>query len=134
AHTRANWVVGQAMRTQLQELAALELGGAPSSYQVSGGRVFGPGGSLSFAQAAERAIARGGKFDGHVVPEDINDMTKESAAALAGQGLVAAAKDSLPHTARTYSFVVTFVEVELDVETGVYKIIDVTSVADCGTV
>jgi CO/xanthine dehydrogenase Mo-binding subunit len=61
-------------------------------------------------------------------------MTKQSVEALAGAGLVAAAKDNLPHTARTYSFVISFVEVEVDVETGAYDIIDVTSVADCGTV
>ncbi|MEX2581666.1 MAG: xanthine dehydrogenase family protein molybdopterin-binding subunit [Gemmatimonadota bacterium] len=134
AHTRANWVVGEYAKSLLQELASLELGGSPGSYTVSGGRVSGPGGSLTFAQAAERAIARGGKFDGHEVPEDINDMTKTSVAALAGQGLVAAAKDNLPHTARTYSFVVSMVEVDLDVETGAYDILNVTSVADCGTV
>ncbi|MQA90008.1 MAG: molybdopterin-dependent oxidoreductase [Gemmatimonas sp.] len=134
AHTRANWVVGEFAKTLLQELAALELGGSSSAYQVSGGRVFGPGGSLTFAQAAERAIARGGKFDGHELPEDINDMTRTSATALAGQGLVAAAKDNLPHTARTYSFVVSMIELDLDLETGMHEILNVTSVADCGTV
>jgi CO/xanthine dehydrogenase Mo-binding subunit len=137
AHTRANYVVGQAMRELLQELAALELGGSPSSYDVGNGRVFprgNPSGGLSFAQAAERAIARGGKFSGGEYPDDLNAMTKQSVEALAGAGLVAAAKDNLPHTARTYSFVISFVEVEVDVETGAYDIIDVTSVADCGTV
>lgn len=134
AHTRANWVVGEAMRQTLQELAALELGGSPSAYRVSGGRITGPGGTLTFAQAAERAIARGGKFDGHELPEDINEMTRNSATALAGQGVVVAAKDNLPHTARTYSFVISMVEVDLDVETGAYDILNVTSVADCGTV
>jgi CO/xanthine dehydrogenase Mo-binding subunit len=137
AHTRANWVAGQAMKETLQELAALELGGSPSDYDVGNGRVYrrgAPGSGLSFAQAAQRAIARGGKFDGHEVPEDINDMTKASVAALAGQGLVVAAKDTLPHTKRTYTFVVTMVEVDVDVETGMYEILDVTTVADCGTV
>jgi CO/xanthine dehydrogenase Mo-binding subunit len=134
AHTRANWVVGEAMRETLKELAALELGGSPASYTVSRSRISGPGGTLTFAQAAERAIARGGKFDGHEFPEDINDMTKASVAGLAGQGVVVAAKDNLPHTARTYSFVASFVEVELDVETGVYDIVDVVTVADVGTV
>lgn len=134
AHTRANWVVGQAMKAQIQELASLELGGSPGSYTVSNGRVSGPGGSLSFAQVAERAMRRGGKFDGSEVPEDINDMTKESVAALQGSGMVCAAKDNLPHTARTYSFVVSFMEVEVDTETGMYDILDITTVADCGTV
>src|SRR5690606_35059722 len=39
AHTRANYVVGQAMRQLLTELAALELGGSAGDYDVSGGRV-----------------------------------------------------------------------------------------------
>jgi CO/xanthine dehydrogenase Mo-binding subunit len=137
AHTRANWVVGQAMKQTLQELAALELGGSPNDYEVGNGRVYrrgAPGSGLSFAQAAERAIARGGKFDGHEFPEDINDMTKASVTALAGQGVVVAAKDNLPHTKRTYTFVVTMLEVDVDVETGMYDILDVTTVADCGTV
>src|SRR5690606_21370079 len=137
AHTRANHAVGEAMKALLQELAALELGGSPSNYTVGGGRVYrtgSPGTGLTFAQAAERAIARGGKFSGEELPEDINEMTRQSATALAGQGLVAAAKDNYPHTARTYSFVATFLEVDVDVETGEHTILDVTSVADCGTV
>jgi CO/xanthine dehydrogenase Mo-binding subunit len=137
AHTRANHAVGEAMRGLLQELAALELGGSPSNYTVGGGRVYrtgAPGSGLTFAQAAERAIARGGKFSGGELPEDINEMTRNSATALAGQGLIAAAKDNYPHTARTYSFVATFLEVDVDLETGESTILDVTSVADCGTV
>jgi len=137
AHTRANWVVGQAMKTLLQELAALELGGSPSSYVVGGGRVYrqgAPGTGLSYAQAAERAIARGGKFSGQELPSDLNEMTVNSATALAGQGLIAAAKDTLPHTARTYSTVVTFIELDLDIETGQHEILNITSIADVGTV
>lgn len=137
AHTRANYVVGMAAREVIRELAALELGGSPGDYEVGGGRVYrrgSPGSGLDFAQLAQRAVARGGKFDGHEFPDDINDMTKESVRALAGQGLVVAAKDNLPHTARTYSFVVAFLEADVDVETGQLDILDVTAVADCGTV
>lgn len=137
AHTRANHAVGVAMYGLLQELAALELGGSPTSYAVGGNRVYrigSPGTGLTFAQAAERAIARGGKFSGEVLPDDINEMTRNSATGLAGQGLVAAAKDNYPHTARTYSFVATFAEVEVDIETGVHEVIEMTTVADCGTV
>lgn len=137
AHTRANHAVGEAMYALLQELAALELGGSPSDYVVDGTRVYrrgSPGTGLSFAQAAERAIARGGKFSGEVLPDDINAMTRNSATALAGQGLIAAAKDNYPHTARTYSFVASFMEVDVDLETGEHTILDVVSVADCGTV
>ena len=59
-------------------------------------RVLGPGGSMTFAQAAQKAIELGGKFDGHELPEDINAFTKTSAKALAGQGLMAVAKDNYP--------------------------------------
>ena len=77
-----------------------------------------PGRGLSYAQAAQRAIALGGKFDGHEAPEDVNPMTKASAAALAGLGLMGVAKDTHPRDGDTYSFVIGFAEVEVDVETG----------------
>ena len=60
----------------------------PDAYRVGGDGVAGPGGSLTWAQAAERAIKRGGKFDGHELPADINAMTKASGPALAGLGLM----------------------------------------------
>ena len=90
AHTRANLAAAQDLKKKLQEIAALELGGRPESYTVSNGRV----GRLTFAQAAEAAIKRGGKFDGHQAPADINGMTKASVAALAGQGLIGVARDN----------------------------------------
>jgi len=137
AHSRANYALGEAVRAKLQELAALELGGSPQDYEVAGERVFrhsSPGTGLTLAQAAERAIARGGSFDGHELPDDIDEMTRASAAGLAGQGLVVAAHDNRPREGTTRSFVATFMEVDLDVETGQIDILDVTSVADCGTV
>jgi CO/xanthine dehydrogenase Mo-binding subunit len=119
---------------KLKELAALERGGRPESYTVANGRVSGPGGAMTFAQAAEAAIKRGGKFDGHELPENINAITKTSAASLVGQGLMAVARDSYPRNGATYSFVVGLVEVEVDVETGQYRILDALAVADVGTV
>jgi CO/xanthine dehydrogenase Mo-binding subunit len=137
AHTRANHVLGLAVKERLQEIAAMDLGGSPGDYEVSGERVYrrgSPGTGLTFARAAERAIQLGGRFDGHEPPEEINDMTAESVRGLAGQGLVVAARDTLPHTARTFSWLVTFVELDLDVETGMVEFLEITSVADCGTV
>jgi CO/xanthine dehydrogenase Mo-binding subunit len=134
AHTRANHAAAMDGIRKLQELAALERGGNPDSYKVAGGRVSGPGGSLTFAQAAEAAIKRGGKFDGHELPENINAITKASAAMLAGQGLMAVARDSYPRQGSTYSFVVGFMEVDVDVETGHYDIVDFLAVADVGVV
>ena len=72
--------------------------------------------------AAGRAESRsrlGGKYDGHEMPEDINAFTKTSAKALAGQGLMAVAKDAYPRDGQSQSYVVGFAEVEVDTETGV---------------
>ncbi|HXG89878.1 MAG TPA: xanthine dehydrogenase family protein molybdopterin-binding subunit [Vicinamibacterales bacterium] len=134
AHTRANYAAAMAGKKTLQELAAAEMGGNADAYRVGGSGVSGPGGSLTWAQAAERAIARGGKFDGHEVPADLNAMTKASAAALAGLGVMGVARDGYPRDGQTYGFVAGFAEVEVDVETGVYRVVDYVGVADVGTV
>jgi CO/xanthine dehydrogenase Mo-binding subunit len=134
AHTRANFAVGTAGKRLAQELAAAELGGNPDGYRVGGKGVSGGGGSLTWAQLAERAIKRGGKFDGHEAPGDINAMTKAGVAVIAGQGFVAAARDTYPRDGQSYSFTAGFAEVEVDVETGVYQIVDYIAVADVGTV
>jgi len=119
-----------------REIAAKTLGGAPEDYEVANQRVFDKAGrsSLSFAQAARRAIELGGIYDGHEVPVDINAFTKRSVAALAGQGLVAAARDRYPHDGATHSYVASFAEVEVDVETGKYFLVDFLAYADVGTV
>ncbi len=89
---------------------------------------------MTLAQAAQHAIQLGGIYDGHEAPEDVNKYTKASIAALAGQGLVAAAKDKYPHDGQTFSYVASFAEVEVDTETGKYYITDFLAVADVGTV
>lgn len=136
AHTRANWAAGLDAKRKLQELAALDLGGTPDDYDVADERVFkrgAPSQGLSFAQAAERAIARGGRFDGHELPDDINGMTAASATALAGRGLMGVAKDTFATGGRVMGFVVGFAEVEVDVETGAIRMVDYVGSADCGT-
>ncbi len=130
AHTRAHLAAAQDLKQKLQEIAALEMGGRPESYTVSNGRV----GRMTFAQAAEAAIKRGGKFDGHEMPKDLNGMTKASVTALAGQGLIAAARDNFPRKGNTQSWVASFAEVEVDVETGEYHLVDYCAATDCGTV
>jgi CO/xanthine dehydrogenase Mo-binding subunit len=134
AHTRANFAAGTAGKKLAQELAAAELGGSPEGYRVGGDGVRGPGGSLTWAQLAERAMKRGGKFDGHEAPGDINAMTKAGVALLAGQGFVVAARDTYPRDGQSYGFVAGFAEVEVDVETGAYTIVDYVALADVGTV
>jgi xanthine dehydrogenase molybdenum-binding subunit len=136
AMTRANLAGAVDARLKLQEIAAKDLGGAPSDYALGHERVYrrgNPSRGLSYAQAAERAIELGGKYDGHEVPGDIHAMTKKSAAALAGLGLMGVAKDTYPHDGDTYSFVVGFAEVEVDLETGKTRLVDYLAVADVGT-
>jgi hypothetical protein len=134
--TRAAHAAAMDARKKLQEIAAKTLGGKPEDYEVANERVFrkGGGGSLTLAQAAERAIELGGIYDGHEAPAEVNKMTKASVAALAGQGLVAAAKDQYPRDGMTHSFVASFAELEVDVETGKYYIVDFLAYADVGTV
>jgi CO/xanthine dehydrogenase Mo-binding subunit len=137
AHTRANYAAGQALKRTLQELAAAEMGGAADDYDVGNERVFrkgNPGRAIPFAKAAELAIKRGGKFDGHELPKEINAMTRASATALAGLGLMGVARDNLPRDGQTYSFQTAFIEIEVDVETGAYRIVDYLAVVDVGTV
>jgi CO/xanthine dehydrogenase Mo-binding subunit len=135
AHTRANYAAGEAGVKLAQELAAAEFGGNAAAYRVGGTGVRGPGGSLTWAQLGERAIKRGGKFDGHEAPADINAFTKAALPLLAGQGFVATGRDNYPREGTaTYSFAIGFAEVEVDVETGEYHIVDYIAVADVGTV
>jgi CO/xanthine dehydrogenase Mo-binding subunit len=123
-------------KEKLQEIAAKTYGGKPEHYEVSRERVYAKGGgpSMTLAQAAQHAIKLGGKYDGHEAPEDVNRYTKASLAALAGQGLIAVAKDKYPHDGTSLSFIASFAEVDVDVETGKYQIIDVLAYADVGTV
>jgi CO/xanthine dehydrogenase Mo-binding subunit len=136
AHTRAAWAVAMDAKKKLQEIAAKDFGGKPEDYDVANERVFHKGGGrgMTFAQAAERAIALGGVYDGSEVPKGINKMTAASVTALKGQGLLATARDTLPRDGATHSFVAGFAEVEVDTETGKYRILDYLAVADVGTI
>jgi xanthine dehydrogenase molybdenum-binding subunit len=137
AMTRANLAAAVDARLKLQEVAANDLGGSPADYALGNMRVYrrnNPARGLTYAQAAARAIELGGKYDGHELPADIHPMTKKSASALAGVGLMGVAKDTYPRDGDTYSFVVGFAEVEVDVETGVMHLVDYLAVADIGTV
>ena len=136
AMTRAAHAAGMDARKKLQEIAAQALGGRPEDYEVADERVFrkGGGAGLSLADAAKRAIQLGGKFDGHELPADINPFTKTSATALAGLGLMGVARDNYGRDGSSKSYVAGFAEVEVDVETGHYTILEFVTVADVGTV
>ncbi len=61
-------------------------------------------------------------------------MTKTSATALAGQGLMGVARDNYGRDGSSKSYVAGFAEVEVDVETGKYQVLDFLAVADVGMV
>jgi CO/xanthine dehydrogenase Mo-binding subunit len=135
--TRTNYVAAMDAVTKLKEIAAMDLGGAPDDYDIGNETVFAkadPAKSLTYARAAQRAIELGGKFDGHEVADDLNAMTKASAAGVAGTGLVGVAKDNLPRVGTVPALAAGFVEISLDTETGTFEIVDYVGVADCGTV
>ena len=137
AHSRANWAAGLDAKRKLQEIAARDLGGSPDSYDVADGRVFRRGNrsqGMTFARAAERAIAIGGEYDGHELPEDINDMTKAAGAGLAGLGLMGVAKDNFETGGRNMSYAIGFAEVEIDLETGSMQLKDYKVSSDAGTI
>jgi CO/xanthine dehydrogenase Mo-binding subunit len=134
AMTRAAHAAASDAKKKLQEIAAQTLGGDAASYQVDGERVSSGGRSMTFAQAAQKAIELGGKYDGHELPENVNAFTKTSATALAGQGLMGVARDTYGRDGASKSSVAGFAEVEVDVETGHYRILEYVAVADVGTV
>jgi len=134
AMTRAAHAAATDCIKKLREIAARAHGGKPEAYTVANERVSGPGGSMTFAQAAQKAIEYGGTFDGHELPEDINAFTRTSAKNLVGQGLMAVAKDAYPRDGQSQSYVAGFAEVEVDTETGVVKVLDYMAIADVGTV
>jgi CO/xanthine dehydrogenase Mo-binding subunit len=113
------------------------LGGAASDYELKDERVVSKsdaGKSVSFADAAKKAIELGGKFDGHTVDEKLNPMTKASARAIAGTGLVGVAKDTLPKKGVVPGLAAAFIEIELDTETGHVAILDYLGIPDVGMV
>jgi CO/xanthine dehydrogenase Mo-binding subunit len=137
AHTRANHAAATDAKRKIQAIAARDLGGSPSDYVLDGGRVFHRASrsrGMTFAKVAERAIALGGEYDGHGLAENLHAMTKASATALAGTGLIGAAKDTYPHEGATWSFVVGFAVIELDVETGMVELKEYLAATDCGVV
>jgi CO/xanthine dehydrogenase Mo-binding subunit len=122
---------------KLKEIAARDLGGSPGDYDVGNGGVFAkanPSRRLTYAAAAQRAIQLGGRFSGEEVPDDINPMTVRAVEGIAGTGLIGVARDNHPRNGTVPALATGFIEIELDIETGQFEIIDYLGVADCGTV
>ena len=134
--TRTNYAAGTACKELLLEIGSKVMGGTPDDYTLSDEKVVAKSGgkSITFADAAKKAIELGGKFSGAEVDDALNPMTKASAKALGGTGLVAAAKDKLPKKGVVPGLAAAFVEIELDVETGRVEILDYLGIPDVGTV
>ena len=135
--TRTNFVAATDALLKLKEIAAADLGGSPADYDIGDETVFAradPSRRLTYAAAARRAIELGGRFSGHETPDDINPMTRTAVAGLAGTGLVGVAKDNLEHNGTVPALAAGFIRIELDLDTGVFEILDYLGVADCGTV
>jgi len=135
--SRTNYVAAMDAVAKLKEIAAMELGGSADDYDIGGEAVFltsDPRQRLSYAQAAQLAMDLGGKYAGHELPQDLNPLTAAAAAGVAGTGLVGVAKDNIPGSGTVPALAAGFIEIELDLETGKYEIVDYLGVADCGTV
>lgn len=136
-HGKTNWLAAEDAINKMKEIAANDLGGVAEDYQIGNQRVYRTTDSnigMTYAQAAQRAMELGGKYSGQVYPEDINPITQRAVQGLAGSGLIGVAKDNIPGQGQPPGILVGFCELELDLDTGKYEILDYTAVADCGTV
>lgn len=135
--SRTMYVAAVDMKNKLFDIAAQMLGGQPADYDLGEEKVVSkadPSKSITFAQAAQKAMELGGKYVGKEPPKDINPVTVDAVAKIAGTGLVAVAKDTLPRVGLTPGLTTTMAEIELDTETGKFAITEMICVADCGTV
>ena len=97
--SRGTYVAAVDAKNKLLEIAVNVHGGGADDYELKGEKVVHKSDAskaISFADAAKKAIELGGKFSGKELPGDINPLTKASATALAGSGLIGVAKDTLP--------------------------------------
>ncbi|MCC3860391.1 xanthine dehydrogenase family protein molybdopterin-binding subunit [Pseudemcibacter aquimaris] len=136
-NTRTNYAAANKAKAMLQELAAMDLGGEPGDYDVADEKVFNTSDSsksMTFAQAGQRAIELGGKWDGSEYPDNLHDVTKSAMKIVKGVGLVAAAKDEMPKEGSAAGMAACFCMIELDTDTGKYELLEMQNIADCGTV
>ena len=135
--SRTNYAAAMDAKQKLLEIAAAALGGAPEDYDLKDEKVIAKADaakSMTFAEAARKAIEMGGKYSGKEVPADINQITKDSVAGLVGTGLIGVAKDKIEMKDHVGAMAAAFVQIELDVETGKWIVLDYYAAADCGTV
>ena len=136
-NTRTFWGAAQDMLAKMKEIAAGDLGGAADEYDISDERVHridDDSVGYSYAQVARRAMELGGRYTGEAeLPEDLAEWTQIAVSRLAGSGFMGVYHDPA-HSGNPPGFTVSAVEIELDLETGKFEVIDMASVADSGTV
>ena len=135
--TRTTYAAAMDAVEKLKAIAAMDLGGEASDYDIGDEKVYlrsDPSVALTYPEAARRAVELGGRFDGHDVPENLNSVTRRAVAGVAGTGLVGVARDELELAGMAPALAVGFIEIDLDLETGKYEILDYVGVTDCGTV
>lgn len=135
--TRTNYVAAMDALDKMKQIAAETMGGEADDYDIDGKRIFNietPEQGMSYGAIAARAIQLGGAYSGQTWPEDIHEITQRSVQNVAGSGLIGVAKDNLPREGVIPGLACAFVEIELDLETGKYEILDYVGIAECGTV
>ncbi len=135
--TRTAYAAAMDAVEKLKAIAALDLGGEAADYDIGDEKVFrrdDPSMALTYPHAAQRAIELGGRYDGHEIPDNLHSITQRAVAGLAGTGLVGVARDQLELGGVVPALAVGFMEIDLDIETGRYEILDYVGVVDCGTV
>ena len=134
--SRTMYAAAMDMKDKLTDIAAQMLGGKPEDYVLGDEKVVSKSGgkSITYQQAAQKAVQLGGKYSGKEVPDELNPITKSAVAMIVGTGLIAAAKDKLPRVGTTPGLTCNLAEVEIDTETGVVEIKECFSVVDVGTV
>jgi len=135
--TRTSYVAAMDAVDKMKQIAAETLGGVADDYDIDGQRVFrvgSPAQGMSYGAVAARAIQLGGNYSGQTYPDDIHEITQRSVQGVAGTGLVGVSKDNLEQDGVIPGLACAFVEIELDLETGRYEIVDYVGIAECGTV
>lgn len=136
-NTRTCYGAAVDMLNKMKEIAAMDLGGAPDDYDVLDERVHRTsdhGIGMTYAEIARRAMELGGKFTGEAeLPEDLAEWTQISVSRLAGTAFLGVYHDPR-HAGNPPGFTVTCTEIELDLETGKFEILDMLSIGECGTV
>jgi len=136
-HSRANFVAAMDAVRKIKEIAAATLGGSAVDYDIADERVFrigNPAQGMTYAEVARRAVQLGGAYSGETWPDDIHEVTQRAVQNIAGTGLIGVAKDTLRMEGVVPGLAVAFAEIELDLETGKYDILDYVAIAECGTV